>query len=697
MIGTAIPNEVVFKGRQSYWICLLLVVVTLSVYWQVRNFEFVSYDDPLYVDANRHVQKGLTLETVVWSFTDATGVTNYWVPLTWLSILLDYELYGLNAGGYHLTNLLLHLLNVVLLFLLLRRMTGALWRSAFAAALFALHPLHVESVAWVTERKDVLSIFFWLATLIAYSGYVRRPGLGRYLMTLILFCLGMMAKPMLVTLPFVLLLLDYWPLGRLQSGSFSAGQVRKVRFGRLIWEKAPFFGVVVVAAIAAFWTQMAGGAVQSLALVPFGVRLINIPVAYLTYIAKLLYPVRLAFLYPHPGALPLWQWAGASLLLAIVTFLVLRFSGKRPYLAVGWLWYLGTLVPVIGLVVIGPHVVADRYTYVPLIGLYLLAAWGIPELLPQGRYRRPALSVLGVGVLAVLAAATHAQVRTWQNDISLYEHALAVNSRNLIAHNLLGNALEKAGRIDAAAGHYFQALQLNPENAETQNNIGLISARRGKISEAMDHFLEALRVDPNLKEAHYNLANVLLTRGDFDGAVAQFLAALKIDPLYAEAHNNLGGALMYQGCPSEAAFHFREALMIAPEYEAAHYNLGMVLIRQGKIVEAVEHLHAAVRIRPDYTAAMRNLSWALMIKRKIDAAVEEMEAALRIERLASENEKNMGALYKCREDLDRIMNQFKQGLSILPGFKPSELNLDNYPKVPRVYREYEKIADTKEL
>jgi len=625
MTGADIHNNGrCWKAGGQYWICLLLAVVTFAVYWQVRDFEFVSYDDPLYVAANRHVQKGLTLETVVWSFTDATRVTNYWVPLTWLSILLDYELYGRNAGGYHLTNLMLHLLNVVLLFLLLRQMTGAFWRSAFAAALFALHPLHVESVAWVTERKDVLSTFFWMATLIAYGGYVRRPGLGCYLWTLTLFCLGMMAKPMLVTLPFVLLLLDYWPLQRFDTG----GGLRMGAARKLIFEKVLFLLIVLAAGVATFLTQQAGGAVKSLASVPFGVRLANVPVAYLTYIAKLLYPVRLAFLYPHSGALPLWQWAGASLFLAIVTFLVLRFSGKRPYLAVGWLWYLGTLVPVIGLVVIGPHVVADRYAYVPLIGLYLLAAWGIPELLPQGRCRRPALAAAASVVLAMLAAATHAQVRTWQNSTSLFEHALEVTDHNVVAYNNLGAVCQQKGKTAEAENLYLQALKIEADNIEALMNLGILWKHLGRVDEARRCFRKVLKIYPEFKDAHFNMALALSDQGKAAQAASHYAAALRIDPSFVQAHNNLGIILEGQGRTAGAIKHYLAAVQTDPEYKEAHLNLGGIFLAQGKLQAAADQYVEVLRIDPSNAQAHNDLGVVLAKQGHIRRAIAHFQTAI---------------------------------------------------------------------
>ena len=482
MIRKSVHHKVFSRVRWDYWVCLLLVVATLSVYWPVKDFEFVNYDDPLYVAENRYVQKGLTLETVRWSFTDATRKTNYWVPLTWLSILLDYELYGMNAGGYHLTNVCFHVLNTLLVFIVFRRLTGALWQCAFVAALFALHPLHVESVAWVTERKDVLSTFFWLLALLSYGGYVGRPGAGRYLLTLLLFILGMMSKPMLVTLPFVLLLLDYWPLGRLGSGGVLTNLARPAAALKLVWEKGPFFIIIVIAGVAAFLTQQEAGAVKSLASIPLEVRITNVLVSYVSYIGKMFWPARLSFLYPHPGALPVWQWAGALLILGAITYAAFRFAKERPYLAVGWLWYLGTLFPVSGLIVIGPHAMADRYTYVPLIGLYLMMAWGVAGAVARWRYKTMGLALTAAVMLVFFAGAAGKQLRYWQNSIALMEHALDVTPDSFIAHNLLGNSLEAQGRIDEAAAHYLEAFRINPENAETHNNIGNVFYRQDRTN-----------------------------------------------------------------------------------------------------------------------------------------------------------------------------------------------------------------------
>ncbi|MBW2569478.1 MAG: glycosyltransferase family 39 protein [Deltaproteobacteria bacterium] len=362
-----------FKIRHNeIIICLFLIITTLAVYWQVTNHEFLNYDDDIYITKNHHVQAGLNLESAIWSFTSGTMVSNYWHPLTWLSHMLDFQLYGMNAGGHHMTSLLFHITNTLLLFFIFRRMTGNIWQSGCVAALFALHPLHVESVAWVAERKDVLSTFFWLLTMLAYCRYVEKPVLIRYFIVLLFFVLGLMSKPMLVTLPFVLLLMDYWPLGRIQLGqAIKEGNVKsqKTSFFHLVGEKIPFFLLTAVASVAAYITQQKGGALTCMDLMLLKIQIANALVSYVSYIGKMLWPGKLAVFYPHPGTLPIWESVVAGLLLISITAFVVIPRRRFPYLFVGWFWFIGTLVPVIGLVKVGSFAMADRYTYVPLIGL----------------------------------------------------------------------------------------------------------------------------------------------------------------------------------------------------------------------------------------------------------------------------------------------------------------------------------------
>ena len=511
-INTA-HKKTFFKIRLDFLVCLFLVITTLVVYWQVKNHEFIGFDDVTYVTKNPHLQAGLSLEGITWAFTSERA--GNWHPLTWLSHMLDIQVYGMAPGRHHLTNVLFHIMNTLLLFLVFRRMTGALWQSAFVAALFALHPLHVESVAWIAERKDVLSTFFWMLTMGAYVWYVERQGFLRYLPVLLFFILGLLAKPMLVTLPFVLLLLDYWPLSRFQFGHQNGNIViqQKSVVIRLICEKIPLFALAAASCIVTLFAQQSGGAICSFSAFPINIRIANALVSYVGYIVKMLWPHQLAVLYPHPGMLPWIQVIGACLLLVFISILAVMTLKRRPWLIVGWVWYIVTLVPVIGLVQVGSQAMADRYTYVPLIGIFIMIAWGIPELLSGWRNRKIGLSTMAVACLLVLMATTWFQVRYWANSVTLFERALAVTENNYVLHSNLGVTLFSKGRVDEAIGHFHNAMRINPRFAEVHNNLGIILIRKGKLEEAVAHFREALRIKPGYVDVQNNLEKALVLQG----------------------------------------------------------------------------------------------------------------------------------------------------------------------------------------
>jgi tetratricopeptide (TPR) repeat protein len=504
-------------------ISLSLILLTFIVYRPVQNYEFVDFDDDVYVFDNPHVKKGLTLQGLVWDVT-ATYASN-WHPLTWLSHQLDYTLYGLNPGGHHLTNVLFHIANTVLLFLVFKRMSGTLWASTFIAALFALHPLHVESVAWVAERKDVLSAFFWMLTMLVYVYYTERPGLGRYLLVLLFLALGLLSKPMVVTLPLVLLLLDYWPLGRFQvaepvdhhySNAPNATPSRGPRSSipRLLLEKVPLLTLSAASSYLTVYAQEKAGAVKSFELFPLGTRVANALVGYVGYIWKAIWPYPLAHFYPYPDTVSFLKVAGACLLLVGISAVTILNIRRRPYLLVGWLWYLGTLVPVIGLVQVGHQAMADRYTYVPLIGLFIIIAMGIPDILSGWRRWRTLLAVSGGLILVILMIATRLQLQHWGNGIKAYQHTLAVTSRNYIVHNNLGAALFKRGKIPEAAIHFRESVQINPRYAKGYYNLGAALVMEGKIQEAIPNFYEAVRLKPDFGEARVSLILAYFTVGD---------------------------------------------------------------------------------------------------------------------------------------------------------------------------------------
>jgi tetratricopeptide (TPR) repeat protein len=596
-------------------VCLFLTIAILSIFWQVQDHGFVNFDDDLYVTANPRVQAGLTVDNIVWAFT-TTHASN-WHPLTWLSHMVDCHLFGLNPGAHHFTNLLLHVANTLLLFLVFHRMTRAVWKSAFVAALFAVHPLHVESVAWVAERKDLLSTFFWLLTMGLYLRYVKRPGYTPYLLVFLSFSLGLMAKPMLVSLPFVLLLLDYWPLGRLefvpsslttqpQTAKSTVPWSRWSLILRLVLEKVPLLGLTTVSSIVTFLAQRSGGALESLNTSPLNVRLANAFVTYVRYMEKTIWPHDLAVFYPHSGrSLPVWQAAGAVLLLLSITVLVLRTVRSHPYLTTGWLWYLGTLVPVIGIVQVGAHALADRYTYVPLIGLFIVMAWGLSDILAKWPHRRAALATLTAGLLVAFMICSRIQVRYWQNSTTLFQHTLNVTTNNWLAHNNMGNALARQGRLGEAANHYSQALEIKPNYPRAHNNLGIALAQHGKTDEAISHYAVALRIKPDFAAARYNLGNALAQQGKLENAIAHYMEALRTEPDFAEAHNNYAMVLAQQGKLDEAVSHFEEALRIKPDFQEARHNLAIALQKGDKYGTAPKSLDVRRQRRSNPMASLQ--------------------------------------------------------------------------------------------
>jgi protein O-mannosyl-transferase len=546
-------------------LCLCAAAISaalLAVYWQVRGFGFV-YDDVEYIERNAALHGGLTLNSAAWALT--TFHSANWHPITWISHALDLGFYGLDAGGHHLTNLALHLANSLLLLWVLFRLTGSVWRSTLAAALFGVHPLHVEAVAWISERKELLAAFFWLLTMLAYLRYTERPGRRRYAAVMLMFALGLMSKPMVVSLPLALLILDYWPLGRVRAEE--GGSAHAVR-RRLLLEKAPLFVLAGISSIVTIAAQQSAGAVVTAEAFPFGERLGNALISYGAYLLKTIWPSGLSPYYPYPAAI---DWGAAALSLALlvsISWMCVRFKERR-FLLSGWLWYLITLVPVIGLVQVGGQAMADRYTYIPLIGVLIMAAWSLPEW-KQGR---AALCGLCVSALTVLAFLAERQAAFWQSDISLWARALAVTLDNEPAERGLASALEKAGRYEEAALHCERALKLNPSNGGVHKLYGVVQWKLGRLEPAYLHFSEALRLAPRDAEAATNLGSVLGARGDFEGAAGQFRAALEIDPNCGPAHANLGALLHRQGRIDEAVVEYRRALAINPQDAGTLDNL----------------------------------------------------------------------------------------------------------------------------
>ena len=577
-------------------ISLLLIAAILIAYWQVKNFDFICFDDKPYVTENCHVQSGLTVKSFIWAFT--TFDASNWHPLTWLSHMLDCELYGLNPMGHHWTSLQIHIANTLLLFFILQYMTGALWRSAFVAALFALHPLHVESIAWVAERKDVLSTFFGMLVLLAYCRYAKQPSLAGYLLIILFLSMGLMAKPMLVTLPFLLLLLDFWPLERL----------RFVTVFRLVLEKIPLFVPVIISSCLTFMAQQSSGAVKSLESFTLTVRAANAFVSYVSYAVKAIWPHNLTVFYPHPGnSLPLWQVFGAILLVGGASVLAIRSLKKYPYIAVGLFWYLGTLVPVIGLIQVGPQAMADRYTYIPMTGLFIIIAWGFSDLSTKWHYRKIVLTLFAVIILSVLAVSTFFQLGYWRSSIALFEYAVNITENNYLAHNNLGAALLEKGKLDKAVLHIKESLRIEPGCKAALYNLGAALFAKGKLDKAVLHYNDVLKINPEDAIVHNNLADVLSVQGKLDEAVLHYNKALKINSDHADAHCSLGSLLARQNKFKEAMFHLAEAIRINPDYAEAYNEIGVILFQQGKYKKAEVFFSKAVQIKPSYTEARKNI------------------------------------------------------------------------------------------
>lgn len=621
--------------------CGFLVITALAAYWPVLKCEFVKYDDDKYVTENPHVKRGITRDSVIWAFTKPHY--HMWHPLTSLTYLLDYQLFGLNPTWHHLTSLLFHIASTLLLFAILKRMTAAVWPSLFVAAAFALHPLNVESVAWVSERKNVLSTFFWMLTIAAYIRYTDRSCLGRFLLVVLVFALATMTKPIVVTLPFALLLLDYWPLGRLQLKRVSdeqdlaqaeseRGDGRWVPLWRLFLEKIPLFILVTALSAVTFIASQRGGVMSGWDNVPLKYRLANALVSYVAYISKMVWPTRLAVFYPHPfNKLPIWQVVASALVLLAVSVAVLWFARRRKYLTVGWLWYLGILVPVIGLVQVGSQAMADRYTYLPFIGLFIMIAWGMYELLANWRYRRIALGASALAVLLALAVCTRLQLRHWRNNSTLFEHAINVTDDNFVMNNNYANVLKNMGQVEKAIEHFYKALRIRPNSPEIYNNLGNALRKLDRFEDAVMCYQKALELKAYFPQARYNLAAELTRQGKIDEAVEQYRLALRLRPDDVETLSGLGFALAQKGQFDEAIGHYQKALELEPENIIARGRLGLALAGIKKFDEAIEQFQIVLKASPQDLEMHCNVGILLAAQGKTDEAIKAYRRALKID------------------------------------------------------------------
>jgi len=616
-------------------ICLALAAATFAVYLPVRTHEFVRYDDDTYVTHNPNVKSGLTAQGIKWAF--ATGYAANWHPLTWLSHQLDCQLFGLNSAAHHLVNVLFHVANAVLVFLVLSRMTKRFWQSAFVAGLFALHPLHVESVAWVAERKDVLSTLFWLLTMLAYARYVEHPSAGRYVVVIVPFVLGLLSKPMLVTLPIVLLLLDYWPLNRFPNSKFSI-------LNSLV-EKAPLFLLSIVSSIVTFLVQQKGGTVLAVYKLPVRDRVVNAIYSYLAYIGKMVWPARLAALYPHPLAqIPTARAVIYAIILVLITIFLICHSRKHKYLIVGWLWYLGTLVPVIGIVQVGSQAMADRYTYVPLTGLFIIIAFGAADLLMKIPLRKFILTALALAILFGSALASSAQLKHWKDSFSLFDHTLAVTENNYVMLNNYANVVNEQGSPTEAVKYLVEALKLLPNSTHIRNNYANALKELGRLDEAIEQYRIAVKLTPDSALPHYNLGLALADRGDYDEAIEQYKTAMTLKPDLSPAYSHIGYVLAQKKLPAQAIEYLEKGLRIEPNDIFAHGQLTLALASVGRIDEAIEHCRIVLAARPNDVEMHTNLGILLQTQGKLDQAVESYKKALQIDPNDKQARDNLNAL-----------------------------------------------------
>ncbi len=679
----------------------MLALATFLCYATVRNYGFVDYDDGDYVSANAHVESGLSRANLVWAFT--TGHASNWHPLTWMSHMLDFQFFGRKPQAQHVVNVGFHIANTLLLFLLLRRMTGAHWRSAMVAGLFALHPLHVESVAWLSERKDVLSTFFLFLTLAAYAEYASRRlksavhsqqstvprfragvvGFGAlkfYGLALLCFALGLMSKPMLVTVPFLLLLLDYWPLNRFLEKAPAQitlerrwSPVAPRRLGALILEKLPFFALAAVSSVVTFLVQRKGGAVST--ALSFEQRAGNVVISYVRYLGKTVWPENLAVLYPHPGNWPIWQILACGIFLAGVFVFTVRLARSHPYLAVGWLWYAGALIPVIGLVQVGIQSMADRYTYVPLIGIFLAVVWGVADLAQARHWRKEGLVVVSLTLLSVCGLLTIRQAGFWRDTETLFTHAKEVEPQNYLAYNNLGFYCANHGRPAEAFEHYRKSLEINPNYEDALNNMGHALAQQQRHAEAIPYYERALRIRPLHVEVNNNYGNALSELGRTDEAIAHYRLALQQKPDHADAHNNLGIALAMKGQLEEAIPHFRDAIRFKPAYASAHSNLGNALAAQQKWDAAIEEYQQCLQLNPEDPQAHNNLANVLAQLGKLDQAVQQYKQALRLKTDNPEAHFNLGMALVRQGKREEARLHFQEALRQKPDYLEAQRQL----------------------
>jgi tetratricopeptide (TPR) repeat protein len=679
-----------------------LITLIFIIYTQVLHFGFANIDDSVYVTQNSHVLGGLSAEGLKWAFTSTFA--GFWHPITWLSLMLDAQIYGSWAGGYHLTNLLLHVVSSLMLFMIFRRMTGSFWRSGFVAALFALHPLHVESVAWIGERKDVLSAFWGMLTIYAYVYYAERPGIKRYLLFFIFFFLGLMSKPMLVTMPFLLLLLDYWPLDRIFFRVKSSEIITSDKKGfvipkpasirRVILEKIPLFILIIPISIVTFFAERKFGALPTMESLPMDMRMYNALISYIRYIEKTIVPINLSVYYPHPGIWPVWQVISAGSTIILLSVFVFRKINRYPYLTVGWLWYLGTLVPVIGLIQVGPCSMADRYTYIPLIGLFIMVAWGVPDLVRRWPHKKAVLNFSALLLIIIFSVLSWQRCKLWGDNYLLWDDVLKKynissignireNRRMAFAYNFRGLGYAEKGNYRQAIDDYNVALKINRQYEEALNNRANAYRMIGQNDLALQDFKQTITINPKFADAYYNRGILYLEMNHLDNAVADFTTAINIDPDMADYFNNRGVALRLKGEYEKSFADFNHALKINQNFAEAYFNRGIIYHLHKQYFPAIANFTEALKIKPRYTDAYFNRGVSFAFLGKYDDAIGDFQQVLNINANYIPALENLGSLLKKMKRYEESSAQYKKILQIKPNDHNALENLKEIEKIKR--------------
>ena len=699
-----------FTGIPCWLLAVLLVLATMALYWPATRCDFINYDDDWNLTENVHVQNGLTWEGITLFLLDPLEPPG-WSPFTMWSHMLAVQVFGLNPWGHHLINVVVHALNAALVFALVQQMTGAKWRSVWVAVFFAFHPLRVEAVAWVTQRRELLSIFFGLLALIAYLRFARSAVISdpsssgsatnngppvlrgraaeggrtrehrllitdhRFFWYWVSWCcgaLGIMSKPTLVTWPCVLLLLDYWPLRRFELSTILS---QPSIILRLVWEKAAFFVGVGCMSLGTFVVSGFQGVFEPGAHLSLGTRVGNAMISYCGYLGKLFWPAELAVIYPRSMHSPLGQVVLAGGVLLGVSVLVLVLVRRHPYLLVGWLWYCGTLAPMSQVVTIGIQAMADRWTYGSSLGVLILVIWGADELTRRRRHLVLAAVVAGGVAMVLCWALTRQQLGYWQDSEALFRHTTEITKGNYYGYNNLGNGLGKKGKIDEAIRAYQEAVRINPDFAQGRINLGLTLGQKGRSTEAIAQLREGLRLDPNFHDGHYLLGLALVQNGQIDEAIRQFKEALRVNPDHADTHNDLGLALGRKGKMDEAILHLREALRLKPDHAGAHINLGVALSQKGKMDEAIHHYQEALRLQPDAAAVHYNLGAVLAQRGQMDEAIRHYQEALRLEPDRAEAHNNLGTAFYQQGRVGEAIHEFQEALRLKPDYAEARKNL----------------------